>query len=84
MALTIKTAVSVHRDLLVQGEALAQEMHISRSRLFALALEEFIRRHENQRLLDQINDACSPETPEEKRVRRRMRRWHLRLAQEKP
>ena len=46
----VKTAISLHKTLFEQVEALAHEMHISRSRLFVLAVEEFIRRHENRRL----------------------------------
>jgi hypothetical protein len=36
---------------------LAENMRVSRSRLYALALEEFVRRHENRPLLEQINNA---------------------------
>jgi len=40
----VKTVVSLNRKLYEEGETLASELKISRSRLFALALEEFIRR----------------------------------------
>lgn len=50
----VKTAISLQRSLFEQAEALASEMKISRSRLVALALEEFIRR-QNQQLMDKIN-----------------------------
>src|SRR6266446_713702 len=36
MSRTIKTAISLNRDLFERGEQLAGEMQISRSRLFAL------------------------------------------------
>jgi len=51
----VKTAVSLERSLFEQAEALADEMNVSRSRLFALALQDFIRRYENKRLLDNLN-----------------------------
>ncbi len=54
---TIKTAVSVNKSLFEQAEELAREMNVSRSRLYALALEEYIRRQENQALLAQFNAA---------------------------
>ncbi len=53
----VKTAVSLEGPLFEQAEALAREMKISRSRLFALALEDFIRRYQNERLLEQLNAA---------------------------
>jgi len=53
----IKTAISLQRDLFEQIDTLAKEMQLSRSRFFALAAEEFIKRHQNQRLLEAINDA---------------------------
>lgn len=58
----VKTAISLQKSLFEQAEALASEMKISRSRLVALALEEFIRR-QNQQLMDKIN-ASYPEPPD--------------------
>ena len=55
----IKTAVSLQKSLFEQVDSLAREMNISRSRLFALALEDFIRRYQNRQLLEQINQAYS-------------------------
>ena len=55
----VKTAVSFEAPLFEKAEALAHEMKISRSRLFALALEDFIQRYQNERLLEQFN----PEQP---------------------
>jgi antitoxin MazE6 len=55
-------------------------MKISRSRLFALALEEFINRRENEALLEQINQAVEAasgqedDLPDADTVRRHMRR----------
>ena len=78
----VKTAVSLRKDLFEQVEALANEMKISRSRLFVLALEEFLRRHQNQQLLEQIN-AAYDETPDpsEQALRRRMRRQHRQIVE---
>ncbi|GGA21237.1 hypothetical protein [Okeania sp. KiyG1] len=54
---TVKTAISLQEYLFEQAETLAAEMKISRSRLIAIALEEFIRRHQNRLLLEKINAA---------------------------
>ena len=48
---TIKTAISIDDLLFQRAEALAAELHVSRSRLFVLAMEEYIQRRQNQRLL---------------------------------
>jgi len=57
MGHTVKTAISLDRRLLERTNALAAKLGASRSRLVAMALEEFLRRHENRRLLEQINRA---------------------------
>lgn len=54
---SIKTAISVQQPLFERAETIARTMNISRSRLFTLALEDFIRRYENRQLLDRINAA---------------------------
>ncbi len=53
----VKTAVSIRRDLAEEADSLAHERGITRSRLYAMALEEFVRKHENQRLLERLNEA---------------------------
>ena len=77
---TIKTAVSLRRDLFERGEALARKMHLSRSRLFALALEEFVQNHENRQLLDRLNTAYadSPDAAE-RMILDGMRQQHRRI-----
>lgn len=74
---TKKTAISLDEGLFAEADALAEEMRISRSKLIALAVEEFILRHQNQELLDQINEAYADETDEGERIRLQgMRRRH--------
>ena len=80
----VKTAISIQKPLFKQAETLARKMKISRSRLFGLALEEYLRRHENQELLAALNAAYADEpTPEEKEFRRRVRRSDRRLLEGK-
>ncbi len=54
---SIKTAISIREPLFEQVEALASELNISRSRVFVLAVEEFIQRYRNRQLLAAINKA---------------------------
>ena len=78
----VKTAISLQKALFEQVEAVAREMNISRSRLFALAVEDFIHRHENQQLLERINVAYQgPPDPAEQALRRRMRRQHRQIVE---
>jgi metal-responsive CopG/Arc/MetJ family transcriptional regulator len=79
---TIKTAISLEDALFRQAEGLARKMKVSRSRLFATALEEFIEHRRNQELLQAINAAYekAPD-PAEKRLQRAMRRHHRRRVQ---
>ena len=78
----IKTAISLREDLFEQVETLASEMKISRSRLFALALEEFLQRYQSQQLLERINAAYDEvPDPSEQALRRRMRRQHRQIVE---
>ena len=79
---SIKTAISLQQSLFEQVDALARELQVSRSRLFALAIEEFIQRHKSQGLLEAINAAYDdlPDS-EEQAVRDKIRHHHRRLAE---
>lgn len=78
----VKTAISLDEALFHEVEGLAQELKIPRSRVFALALEDFIRRRQNQRLLQENNTACEglPE-PGERNLVRGMRRRHWKIVE---
>jgi metal-responsive CopG/Arc/MetJ family transcriptional regulator len=78
----IKTAISLQKSLFEQVETLAREMKVSRSRLFVLALEDYVRRYQNQQLLERINQAYpdAPDTTEQKRLRK-MRRQHRKVVE---
>ena len=53
----IKTAISMDKNLFEQVNQLADELDVSRSHLFVLAVEAFNQRYENERLLHRINQA---------------------------
>ncbi len=78
----IKTAISIQKPLFEQAEDLARKLNVSRSRLFVLALEEYIRQQENRELLAQINDAYAEGPDEsEKVLRRKSRQTHRRIVE---
>jgi metal-responsive CopG/Arc/MetJ family transcriptional regulator len=82
MTNNIKTAISLQKSLFEQVEALARELNVSRSRLFVLALEDFIRRYHNQQLLEQINRAYDdlPDSTEQARLSQ-MQHQHRRIVE---
>jgi metal-responsive CopG/Arc/MetJ family transcriptional regulator len=81
---SVKTAVSIRKSLFEEVESLARKMKVPRSRLFTLALEDYIRRQENRKLLMQIDAAYTEERdPSEETLRQRYRRQHSRMVEGK-
>ncbi len=79
----VKTAISINKPLFEKINNLANEMNTSRSRIFALAAEEFIQRHKNKELLDAINSAYDDVTDEkESTLQSAMRSRHLSMVQD--
>jgi len=58
-------------------------MKVSRSRLFVLALEDFVKCQQHRQLLETINRAYrdAPDPPEQKRLRK-MRRLHRQAVED--
>lgn len=79
---SMKIAISIDKALFAQANALARKLKVSRSRLFVIALEDFIREQENRELLEKINAVYENEADEsEKTLRRKSRRSHRRLIE---
>ena len=80
---TVKTAISLQKRLFEQVETLAGEMKISRSRVFVLAMEQFIRDYQDKQLFDKINKAFEDAPPDEaERLRLlQIRRQHRRILE---
>ncbi len=79
---TIKTAISIRKSLFDQAEDLARKMRVSRSRLFVLALEDYIGRQENRDLLGQINAAhADGPNAAEQILHGKLRRQHRRIVE---
>jgi len=78
----VKTAISLQESLFKEAEALARELEISRSQLFAMALESFIEQYENRQLLKQINLAYSDApNPDEQAYQTHMKDYHRRSVE---
>ena len=59
----MKTAISLPDNLFRQADEMASELAIPRSRLVAMALEEFIRKHRQQDVTERL-DAVYGDLPE--------------------
>ena len=79
----VKTAISIQKSLFDQAEKVARKMKVSRSRLFALALEDYIHREQNRELLAKINAAYADEPDStEKTLRQKTRSTHRRIVRD--
>ena len=79
---SVKTAISIQEPLFEQVKNLARELEISRSRLFVLAVEEFIQRYQNKQILNEINQAYNdlPNAIEQAHLSK-MRRQHRQMVE---
>ena len=70
----MKTAVSVNAGLLREADRAAKQLGLSRSRLFSVALESYLRNRRHQEIIERLNRAHSgePDTGEQ-RVRAAMK-----------
>lgn len=60
---TVKTALSIDESLFERAVALAEELGVPRSRVFAMALEQFLRQHDANKLLEQLNSVYAEAAP---------------------
>ena len=51
----MKTAISIPDDVFEDAERLASRLQTSRSKLYARALEEFVARHDDERVTTAMN-----------------------------
>lgn len=77
----IKTAISLQKALFDQADALAREKKVSRSRLFVMALEDYLRREENRKLAQQLSEVYGEPDPEQEALQRKMKRYHRRVVE---
>lgn len=78
----VKTAISIEKSLFEQAEQMARTMKVSRSKLFVIALQDFIEHQKNKDMLAQINAAYADEADTtEETLRRQSRRQHRRIVE---
>lgn len=83
--MTVKTAISLNDSLFAKVEALTRELDISRSRLFAIAVQEYIERHETRRMMAALNKVSDEFIDEEDRaIQRGIREYHRRQMRDEP
>jgi len=63
----VKTAISLNEELFLKVNQLAGELHISRSKVFTLAVQDYVKKQENQALLARLNEAYEDSPNEEER-----------------
>ena len=78
----IKTGISIEKPIFDQVNDLAQNLNISRSRLFVMAAQEFIQRHKNMELLQAINEAYDDLQEPETKIVEKMRPRHLKMVKD--
>jgi metal-responsive CopG/Arc/MetJ family transcriptional regulator len=65
----MKTAISIEDEILREADETARRMGLSRSRLFALAVGDFLQRHRQEQMLVRLNEVYAGEVqPTEKRL----------------
>jgi len=70
----MKTAISVDDQLLEEADRTARKMGLSRSRLFSLAVQEYLRHRSQEQTLEQLNRVYASEPdPAERRLASRMK-----------
>jgi metal-responsive CopG/Arc/MetJ family transcriptional regulator len=79
---SVKTAISLKRQLFQQVDKIAREQKLPRSRVFVIALEAYVARYQNQILLDKLNTAYAdePDATEKKRAKA-SRKIHRRIVE---
>jgi metal-responsive CopG/Arc/MetJ family transcriptional regulator len=81
----VKTAISLDEKLFDKVNKLANELHVSRSRLFTLAVKDYLQKQENQTLLAQLNEAYADHPGEEERkISSSMKSKHGKIMEQEP
>ena len=77
----VKTAISIEKSIFEQMDSLAKKTKISRSRLFAIAAQEFIQRNTNRDLLESLNTAYQ-DLPETEPIVTAMQPTHYKIVKD--
>jgi metal-responsive CopG/Arc/MetJ family transcriptional regulator len=79
----MKTAISVEDDLLHEADRTARQMGLSRSRLFALALRNYLRQRRQEEMSECLNRvyADPPDTAERRTTSRMKSKFRTTIRQ---
>ncbi|MGE0039587.1 MAG: hypothetical protein AB7H88_14470 [Vicinamibacterales bacterium] len=77
----MKVAVSIPEELFESAESLGKRLRVSRSRLYATALAEFLAKHQGRKITDRLNEIYGTE---ESRLDDRLSRMQRRSVSEEP
>lgn len=81
----MKAAISIPDDLFRMVDDFSRKHGISRSEVFARAVEEYFEKRRSWELLEAVNRACEQaETPEEKKVRKRTGNRYAKILSGEP
>ena len=73
----MKTAISISDEIFREIEKFAKEHNYSRSEVFVTAVQEFLKKRESQKLLDDLNKVYSGmESSEEKTLRKKVKKYY--------
>ena len=79
----VKTAISLDEALLLKVNRLANDLHVSRSKVFTIAVQNYLKIQENQSLLAQLNEAYEDFPIEEERgISKSMRIKHNNIIEQ--
>jgi metal-responsive CopG/Arc/MetJ family transcriptional regulator len=81
----VKVAISLDEELLIKVNRLANNLHVSRSKVFTLAVREYLKKRENQSLLVQLNEAYEDfPSEEEMKISKFTRIKHQKIIEQEP
>ena len=79
---SIKTAISVDESTYMRAEELARRLKMSRSKLYSLAMDDYLTREYHRELLAQINASCqNAEDLDDQKLKRGARHTHRRMVE---
>ena len=81
---SVKTAISLEENLFNQVNKLANDLHVSRSKLFTLAVKDYLKKQEGKKILAQLNATYGDSSNKEKDVisKAMIRKQHKIVGQE--
>jgi metal-responsive CopG/Arc/MetJ family transcriptional regulator len=60
----MKTAISIDEGVYTEAEDTARELGLSRSKLYSLAIEEYIQNHKPDMVMERLNEVYGKSNPE--------------------